>query len=1050
MAVAFPAPTARIQVEIAVGVRTERRCGGRVVRQHAGPHRTRHASSSFRSTTLVVQRAERRAPNGVRRERTPPARRRPLRSRLAGETAVFRSSRSRLGSRRLRALCAVALLASASGAAASSDPQVIALDALRQSSARPLALLDVHGGVPRAAHFDVPVAGADAVAKARDFLARYGDLFLRDATPNDWGVPELLPAVQLPVRRVESIDGGELVQLYQTFDGVPVFGAGLVIGLRGEGREAGRAVFAAGNLLPAVQRGLDLLPAVQREKAVAAAVERLGRAPADVRGAPRLQIFAGTVAREQSAARLVWAVAVGGEGVPFEVLIDAHDGTEVFRHALAETDSGFDGYSADFEESNGGTMDDTNCFDPTTMDDWIGDETGLVPSYHGDPHAVDTWWNVRNTYAYYHDQLGRHSWDGDGDTITTYLHVGRDNAGHAHGCGMEFGDRFIALDIAAHEFTHGVISHTSNLIYAGQSGAINESFADVMSAMADGNWLHAESSERGVNRVLSDPQNGLCADGNPCNHPDQMSEWLATTADSGGVHTNSGIGNKAAFLMVEGGFFNGVDVGAGMGRSRFQQLAYVVMRSLPPFATYPDLRSYYVAVAELFVAMGGMHGFTPADACTVKNAFAAVEIGDSDLDCDGVDDASDDSDGDGVLQTDDNCPNDANPSQEDGDFDGLGDACDDDDDGDACTDALDLCPIVDDGPCYGIAPVDTDGDGKGQQCDEDDDNDGVWDPYDNCPLDANPDQADRNGDGEGDACDGLDYDDDGVFGLDDNCTFVANPGQQDADGDGVGDACDNCPQHANPGVGYTSVCDEMTGHCTSEPIQSDVDGDGSGNTCDGTLFGVEIALDALPIDLGSLAADGTWHAVDLSGDAGEFAFPLPVCEGGDAGAPRAGERIELAIAGLRAEAALELWIADELERPVARLSDPVDGELRGLHWTPDCRRRYALHGRLGGPLREAFELRFAKTSGVDGNPWIAPPAKPLETPAEPRDRDGDGTYDHADNCPAVANVSQRDTDGDGIGDACEGPRRACGLGADVALVLPLWWAARRRARRAAR
>lgn len=82
------------------------------------------------------------------------------------------------------------------------------------------------------------------------------------------------------------------------------------------------------------------------------------------------------------------------------------------------------------------------------------------------------------------------------------------------------------------------------------------------------------------------------------------------------------------------------------------------------------------------------------------------------------------------------------------------------------------------GAAYVYSPAETDADG-----------DGVPDQFDNCPTTPNPDQADLDGDGLGNACD-PDDDADGVNDTTDNCPTVPNPGQADLDRDGVGDACD--------------------------------------------------------------------------------------------------------------------------------------------------------------------------------------------------------------------------------------------------------------------
>jgi len=130
-----------------------------------------------------------------------------------------------------------------------------------------------------------------------------------------------------------------------------------------------------------------------------------------------------------------------------------------------------------------------------------------------------------------------------------------------------------------------------------------------------------------------------------------------------------------------------------------------------------------------------------------------------------------DSDRDGVVNLNDNCPNDANSDQADMDQDAIGDACDDDMDGDGYLNTNDNCPTT-----SNSNQLDTDGDSNGDACD-------------NCPTDDNPDQADMDGDGLGDVCDD-DTDGDSVLNGTDNCPEVSNVDQADLDGDGIGNACD--------------------------------------------------------------------------------------------------------------------------------------------------------------------------------------------------------------------------------------------------------------------
>ena len=183
-----------------------------------------------------------------------------------------------------------------------------------------------------------------------------------------------------------------------------------------------------------------------------------------------------------------------------------------------------------------------------------------------------------------------------------------------------------ALDVAAHEMTHGIVERTVTLEYKFQSGALNESFADVFGAMIDiENWtigemiiLNTDYYSSGALRDLSDPNQGGANYNDPGWQPAHWDEFLDwdITYDNGGVHYNSGIPNKACYLIAE-----------EIGREKTEQIYYRILEAeyLNSQATFVDMRLAAIQSAKEIASE-----MYPNDSTviveSVMNAFDAVGI----------------------------------------------------------------------------------------------------------------------------------------------------------------------------------------------------------------------------------------------------------------------------------------------------------------------------------------------------------------------------------------------------------------------------------------
>jgi Zn-dependent metalloprotease len=612
-------------------------------------------------------------------------------------------------------------------------PQEAAFRELESASERPLDTY-YQNGFPRFVHADVPVQGADAVERARNFLETHRDLYLQSD-----------PNLSLAVRdtRGPGEDGLEHVAFYQTYRGYPVFAGEITVSLDGD-----RVYTTVGGLLTDVV--LNTFPAISPREAEGIARDDAGLSDTPLFGETGLLVFDRSLLEEVAPdPHMAWEVTLGDRD-PWRVLVDAHTGEVLFKYSLVES------YDLDLEDANYANAADTRCYWDTTDDDQIGDEGGMDPDYFGDQEAVDAWWYARDVYDFYRNTFERDSYDNNDGQIEVYVHASVPNAnwtGASIDCDLiEFADGWVAYDIMVHEFNHGVMDYRpiSPLTYYGQSGALEESLSDTFAYLADPDCSIGEGVPGGTIRNFCHPSN--------MGDPDRLHEYVYTQADNGGVHTNCNIMNKAASLLARGGTHSDTGVVVnGIGNTKLGKLYYSVENELSMNKAFMDFRNIALAKAVQW-AQSGIYGFTAHDACQVRNAFAAIQLGDGDQDCDGIEDAPDpDDDNDGEPDSTDNCPRHYNPGQENPDGDAEGNACDRDDDGDDVNDFNDNCPLV-----PNKDQTDSDRDGVGDPCD-DDDGDGVIDSLDNCPHDWNPDQAnvDPHSDDDGDACD-PDADGDGV------------------------------------------------------------------------------------------------------------------------------------------------------------------------------------------------------------------------------------------------------------------------------------------------
>jgi Zn-dependent metalloprotease len=266
------------------------------------------------------------------------------------------------------------------------------------------------------------------------------------------------------------------------------------------------------------------------------------------------------------------------------------------------------------------------------------DVTSNSTNFTSNPTGVQAHFGAEKTYKYYSQKYGRNSYNNTGGVIKSYVSYSSNYVNafwdgsrmtYGDGDGTNYGP-LVSLDICGHEITHGVTEYSANLVYSYQSGALNESFSDIFGesiekfASGTNDWLMGDDigagGSGGALRSMSNPN----AYGDPDTY--QGTNWYSGSADSGGVHTNSGVQNFWYYVLSvgksgtndKGDSYNVI----GLGMDKAGAIAY---RNLTVYlnsnSQYSDARNGAIQAAK------DLYGAGSAEEIATTNAWYAVGVG---------------------------------------------------------------------------------------------------------------------------------------------------------------------------------------------------------------------------------------------------------------------------------------------------------------------------------------------------------------------------------------------------------------------------------------
>jgi len=444
------------------------------------------------------------------------------------------------------------------------------------------------------------------------------------------------------VQNVEKDGSSQIVRLQQEVDGVPVFGS-VVVGNVAKDGTLKAIVNDAINVKG--KPGLAKKATLSEKKAIKLYQKAIKASEFEV--APKAELVIYPVKNDAVYAyKVTSTVLAGKEPSRWTYFIDANSGKVLNKFDQLAHATGTDvlGRSVTFnttlsagkyylqDTTRGKGIYTYDAKNRTSLPGTLWADADNVFNATYDRAAVSAHVNAAKTYDFYKNTYGRNSYDNAGARLNSTVHYSTSyNNAFWDGTKMVYGDgdgstfTYLsgALDVVAHELTHAVTEYTAGLVYQNESGAINEAVSDIMGTVAEYSvgsnfdWLVGEDIYTpGVSgdalRSMSNP----AAYGDP----DHYSKRYTGTQDNGGVHTNSGIVNKAAYLLGNGGTFYNVSV-TGVGVPKLGAIYYRALTVyLTPNSNFSSLRAAVVQSAK------DLYGSTSAEATAAAKSFDAVGV----------------------------------------------------------------------------------------------------------------------------------------------------------------------------------------------------------------------------------------------------------------------------------------------------------------------------------------------------------------------------------------------------------------------------------------